>query len=83
LVQAGTPPFEIRSQEGKLVADKDAPEAVTEALKGLRKAKRWRGVKVTGGSEGIGVERESPGQNMWLYDLWLIERLLESIENRA
>jgi hypothetical protein len=82
-VQAGTPPFEIHSQAGKLVADKDAPKAVAEALKGLRKAKRWRGVKVTGGSEGIGVERESPGQNMWLYDLWLIERLLESIENRA
>ena len=65
------------------MADKDAPEAVIEALKGLRKAKRWRGVKATGGSEGIGIERESPGQNMWLYDLWLIERLLESIENRA
>jgi hypothetical protein len=84
LVQAETPAFEIHSQAGKLVADEDAPGAVTEALKGLRKAKRWRGVKVTGGSEGIGVERESAGQNMWLYDLWLIERLLEeSIENRA
>jgi hypothetical protein len=82
-VQAGTPPFEIHSQAGKLVADKNAPRAVTEALKGLRKAKRWRGVKATGGPEGIGIERESPGQNMWLYDLWLIERLLESIENRA
>jgi hypothetical protein len=43
-VQAGTPPFEIHSQAGKLVADKGAPEAVIEALKGLRKAKRWRGV---------------------------------------
>ena len=84
LVGAETPPFEIHSQAGKLVADEDAPEAVTEALKGLRKAKRWRGVKVTGGSEGIGIERESRGENMWLYDLWLIERLLEkSIENRA
>jgi hypothetical protein len=82
-VQAEAPPFEILSQAGKLVADKEAPEAVIEALKGLRKAKRWRGVKATGGPEGIGIERESPGQNMWLYDLWLIERLLESIENRA
>ncbi len=65
------------------MADEGALRAVTEALKGLRKAKRWRGIKVTGGSEGIGIEREPPGQNMWLYDLWLIERLLESIENRA
>lgn len=79
LVQAETPPFEIHSQAGKLVASENAPEAVTEALKGLRKAKRWRGIKVTGGPEGIGIERESSGQNMWLYDLWLIERLLSSL----
>jgi hypothetical protein len=71
------PPFEIHSQAGKLVAGPDAPPAVARALKGLRKAKRWRGIKVTGGLDGICVERESPGQNMWLYDLWLIERFLE------
>jgi hypothetical protein len=83
-VQVEMPPFEIHSQAGKLVADRDAPEAVTRALKGLRKAKRWRGIKVTGGSDGIGIERESSGQNMWLYDLWLIERLLEeTIEKTA
>jgi hypothetical protein len=81
--QAGTPLFEIHSQEGKLVADEDAPQAVIEALKGLRKAKRWRGVEVTGGPEGIGIERESKGQNMWLYDLWLIERLLEGLTERG
>jgi len=80
LVQAeGTPPFEIHSQAGKLVAGENAPKAVTQALKGLRKAKRWRGIKVTGGTEGIGIERESSGQNMWLYDLWLIERLLSGL----
>jgi hypothetical protein len=84
LVQAETPPFEIHSQEGKLVAGEDAPQAVMKALKGLRKARRWRGVEVTGGPEGIGIERESKGQNMWLYDLWLIERLLsEWVENGA
>jgi hypothetical protein len=68
-VQAEMPPFEIHSQDGKLMADQDAPQAVAAALKGLRKAKRWRGVKGAGGPEGIGIERESPGQNMWLYDL--------------
>jgi hypothetical protein len=83
-VQAETPPFEIHSQAGKLVADKDAPEAVAAALKGLRKAKRWRGIQGTGGPGGVGIERESRGQNMWLYDLWLIERLLEkAIEQGA
>jgi len=78
------PRFEIRSQDGKLVTGSDTLQAMTQALKGLRKAKRWRGIKVTGGLDGIGIERESPGQNMWLYDLWLIERLLEEeIDKRA
>ena len=77
LVQAAMPPFTIRSQDGKLVADTGAPTPVTEALKGLREAKRWKGIEVAGGPDGIGVERQSTGHNMWLYDLWLIERVLE------
>jgi hypothetical protein len=36
------------------------------------------GIEVVGGPERIRVLRESPGQNMWLYDMWLIERLLEA-----
>ena len=78
-VQAETPPFKIHSQAGKLVANEDAPEAVKKTLKGLRKAKRWKGIQVTGGHEEIGIERESRGQNMWLYDLWLAEVLLEKL----
>jgi hypothetical protein len=77
LVQAEMPPFRIHSQAGKLVTGEGAPEAVTRALKGMRKAKRWRGIEVVGGPGGVRVQRESPGQNMWLYDLWLAERLLE------
>ncbi len=80
LVRAETPSFEIQSQVGKLVTEKGAPQVVIGALRGLRKAKRWKGVRVTGNSDGIAIERESTGQNMWLYDLWLIERLLEAIE---
>jgi hypothetical protein len=56
---------------------------VAVALKGLCKAKRWRGVEVTGRPEGIGIERESRGQNMWLYDLWLIERMLEKLVEKG
>jgi hypothetical protein len=81
LVHAPTPPFEIHSQAGKLIADDNAPQGVVNALKGLRKAKRWVGIKVMGGSDGIGIERKSPGENMWLYDLWLIERLLEEFND--
>jgi hypothetical protein len=82
LVQAELAPFTVHSQEGKLVADEGAPRAVIEALKGMRKAQRWRGIQVTGSTEGVAVERESKGQNMWLYDLWLAERLLEGWDAR-
>jgi hypothetical protein len=80
LVQADRPPFAVHSRAGKLVADGDPPPFVKRGLKGLRKAKRWRGIEVTGGPDGVAVERESKGQNMWLYDLWLAERLLEGLE---
>jgi hypothetical protein len=45
----------------------------------IRKAKRWQGVAVYVGPEGIGVQRQSKGTNMWLYDLWLAEYLIDRI----
>jgi len=81
MVEAQVPQFTVESKEGKLVAGKNAPEAVWESVKELRKAKRWLGMELQGTPEGILVER-IPGrrQNMWLYDLWLAERLLEALE---
>jgi hypothetical protein len=79
VVQAKMPEFKVQSQDGKLVPDKGAPEAVTRALRSLRKAKRWRGIVVYAGPEGIGIQRQSKGTNMWLYDLWLAEYLLDKI----
>ena len=79
VLQARMPEFKVQSIEGKLVSDKEAPETVTKALKSLRKAKRWRGVVVYAGPEGIAVQRQSKGTNMWLYDLWLAEHLLDKV----
>ncbi|TRO47445.1 hypothetical protein E2P47_04410 [Candidatus Bathyarchaeota archaeon] len=79
VLEANLPEFRVRSEEGKLFPYRGAPEAVTKALKSLPKAKRWRGIKVNAGPEGIGVKRESKGTNMWLYDLWLAEYLLHKI----
>jgi len=78
-VESNSPRFDIQSQSGKLQAVENAPEAVRNVLIGMRRAKRWRGITVSGGPDGITIERESRGQNMWLYDLWLAERLLESL----
>jgi hypothetical protein len=80
LVKIQTPPFEIQSQAGKLTTNDNAPDPVVKALKGLRKAKRWIGIICTGGPDGVWIERETTGHNKWLYDLWLIERVLERFE---
>ena len=78
-VESDVPVFEITSADGKLETGDDAPEAVRDVVKALRKARRWKGIMVSGGSEGIKIERESHGENMWLYDLWLAEKILESM----
>jgi hypothetical protein len=81
MVEAPVPPFSVQSREGKLVAGRGAPEAVKDNLKELRKAKRWLGMELQAGPEGIVIERDAGRrQNMWLYDLWLAERLLEAME---
>jgi hypothetical protein len=77
VLQAMMPEFKMKSNEGKLVADLGAPDEVLQGLKSLPKAKRWRGIVVNAGPEGIGVQRQSKGTNMWLYDLWLTEYLLD------
>ena len=79
MLQANLPEFRVQSNDGKLVPDSDAPETVAKAIQSLRKAKRWRGIEVSAGPEGIGVQRKSKGMNMWLYDLWLAEYLLDKI----
>ena len=79
VVRAAVPAFGVQSGNGKLVADEGAPEAVTRALRSLRKAKRWRGIVAHAGPEGIGISRQSRGTNMWLYDLWLAEYLLHRL----
>jgi hypothetical protein len=79
VLQVNLPEFRVQSDDGKLVPDGGAPEVVANAIQSLRKAKRWRGIEVNAGPEGIGVQRISKGTNMWLYDLWLAEYLLEKI----
>jgi hypothetical protein len=79
VLQAKMPGFRAQSKEGKLTPDEGAPESAIKALKSLRKAKRWRGVAVYAGPEGVAVQRHSKGTNMWLYDLWLAEYLVDKI----
>ena len=75
-VSGTMPAFEVEAKEGKFLLTEELPQNVYSALKGLRKAKRWIGVKLEGSQDGITVERNARGVNLWLYDLWLAERLL-------
>ena len=79
VLQAKLPEFKVSSKAGKLTPDENAPGEILDALKSLRKAKRWQGIEVYAGPEGIAIQRESKGTNMWLYDLWLAEYLLDKI----
>ena len=79
-VATPAPAFQVRSASGRLQAADGAPETVAQFLKGLRKAKRWSGVSLRAGPDGVRAERPSGGQNLWLYDLWLIERLLDCLK---
>jgi hypothetical protein len=79
-IAAKIPSFRIESQEGKLVAEEGAPIAVLQGLKGMRRARRWRGLSINAASGAVVADRHSRGRRMWLYDLWLIERLLAAFE---
>jgi hypothetical protein len=79
-VQYPAPGFIIKSRAGHLEAEPGAPGPVEDALKHLRKAKRWESLEIIGDKEGITATRNRKGQNMWLYDLWLIERIVNEFE---
>ncbi len=72
--------FRVQSNQGKLTPKENAPKELVAALKSLRKAKRWQGIKVSAGPKGIAIHRESKGTNMWLYDLWLAEFVIDKLK---
>lgn len=74
-VEGKVPPFTIRSVSGKMEATEDSSPQIRDFAKKMPKAKRWKGITVTGDENGIQIIRNSRGTNMWLYDLWLAEQL--------
>ena len=55
---------------------------MADALRALRPHQRWANVRVTGGPDGILVERRhgvnGGDEELWLDDLWLAERLADA-----
>lgn len=74
-----TPELEVRFRDGRLRAERGAPAGVGRALGSMPASKRWKGVRIEGGSEGLIVYRPSSNEGDWLCDLWLAERIAVAI----
>jgi hypothetical protein len=82
-VQAPVAPFQLREDDGRLVAEPGAPSELEELLAGLSPAPDvWRDVVVEGGPDGILARRPikmKANPQGYVYDLWLVERLADRL----
>jgi hypothetical protein len=82
-VQASVAPFQLREDDGRLVAEPGAPSEVEELLAGLAPAPDvWRDLEVEGGPDGILARRPikmKANPQGYVYDLWLVERLADCL----
>ncbi len=74
------PELEAGYRDGRLRAERGAPPEVGRVLGSLPASKRWSGVHVEGGPEGLVAYRKSSGEGDWLCDLWLAERLVAALD---
>lgn len=75
VVGGSFPEFSVKADGDRLRAARGSPAPVGRTLGSLPGSKRWKGVKVTAGGDGIAVERRKDSGSDWLCDLWLAERL--------
>src|SRR5262245_18122086 len=82
-VQAAVVPFQIREDDGRLVAETGALSEVEELLAGLAPAPDvWRDLEVEGGPDAILARRPikmKGNPQGYVYDLWLVERLADRL----
>ena len=74
------PEFSVKPDGDRLRAARGAPAPVGRALGSLSRSKRWKGIELRAGGDGIAVERRRDGSGFdWLCDLWLAERLADAV----
>ena len=74
------PEFTVKSDGDRLRAAGGAPPEVGRALGSLSRSKRWKGMDLEAGRDGITVERRRDSSGFdWLCDLWLAERLADAV----
>jgi hypothetical protein len=91
VLRVDAPAFELVGEHGVLrpeSAGADVPAALGAVLQALRPSPDvWDHLLVVGGPEGIVASRPVPHrvlvQFQWLYDLWLVERIADSLRAPA
>jgi hypothetical protein len=74
------PRFTVKGDGDRLKAGRGAPPEVGRTLGSLSRSKRWKGIELHAGDDGIAVERRRDSSGFdWLCDLWLAERLADAI----
>ena len=80
-VRTATAAFAATASGGTFSIGDDATgAAATDAIMSLGESPAWDHLVVRGGADGVVAQRRTTmhGQNVgWLYDLWLLERLLD------
>jgi hypothetical protein len=71
--------FSIKSAGNELQTENGTSHAVLEVLRNVRPSTRWKGAHVTGNGQVVTAHRPMDGLNSWVFDLWLIERILEKM----
>jgi hypothetical protein len=91
VLRVEVPVFELVGERGLLrpeSTEAEVPAALRDVLHALRPSPDvWDGLLVVGGPEGIVASRPVPHrvrvQFQWLYDLWLVERIADSLHAPA
>ena len=80
-VAGDVPTFEAKSRDGKVRGKRkgDLPPAIEDALASVPASTAWKGVTATGDADGILVRRRPVGEQGWMPDLWLAERLADAL----
>ena len=76
---AAAPEFEFKARDGRLKPGEGAPGALAAALKAVPSSTRWNGVRGGADGHGVVVGRKGAESGDMLLDLWLAERLADSL----
>ncbi|MCC6273045.1 MAG: hypothetical protein IT572_06225 [Deltaproteobacteria bacterium] len=73
------PPFQVAYLDGAFCADASAPAALKSLLAQIPPKRHWRRLRISAGAEGLRTARPAPLAKYSVQDLWLAEKILETL----